>query len=37
MLSKNDKEAIRCAEQVIEAMQNLRQLLEKREQELDML
>ncbi len=34
MLSNNDKEAIRCTEQVIDAMQNLRQLLEKREEVL---
>jgi hypothetical protein len=34
MVSKNDKEAIRCTEQVIDAMENLRQLLEKREQAL---
>src|ERR1700730_2855150 len=34
MMSRNDKEAIRCTEQVIDAMQNLRQLLERREQAL---
>jgi hypothetical protein len=34
MLSRNDMEAIRCVEQVIEAMQNLRRLLETREKEL---
>ena len=28
MLSENDREAIRCVEHVIEAMQNLRLLLE---------
>lgn len=34
MLSKNDMEAIRSVERVIEAMQNLRRLLEMREEEL---
>ena len=34
MLSRNDKEAIRCTEQVIEAMRNLRLLLEHRERSL---
>jgi hypothetical protein len=34
MLSRNDKEAIRCTEQVIDAMKNLRLLLEKREEAL---
>jgi hypothetical protein len=34
MLSKNDREAIRSVERVIEAMQNLRRLLEMREEEL---
>ena len=34
MLSRNDREAIRCTEQVIEAMRNLRLLLEKREEAL---
>ncbi len=33
-MSRNDQEAIRCTEQVIDAMQNLRQLLERREQAL---
>jgi hypothetical protein len=34
MLSKNDKDAIRSVELVIEAMQNVRLLLEKREESL---
>ena len=34
MLSENDREAIRRVEHVIEAMQNLRHLLERREEEL---
>jgi hypothetical protein len=34
MLSENDREAIRSVEHVIEAMQNLRHLLERREEEL---
>jgi hypothetical protein len=34
MLSENDKEAIRSVERVIEAMQNLRFLLERREEAL---
>jgi hypothetical protein len=34
MLSKNDMEAIRSVERVIEAMQNLRRVLETREEEL---
>ncbi len=34
MLSKSDREAIRCTEQVIEAMRNLRLLLAKREKAL---
>jgi hypothetical protein len=34
MLSENDSEAIRCVERVVEAMQNLRRLLEIREEEL---
>ncbi len=34
MLSENDKEAIRSVERVIEAMQNLRRVLENREEVL---
>jgi hypothetical protein len=34
MLSENDKEAIRSVYRVVEAMRNLRQLLEKREESL---
>ena len=33
-MSKNDEEAMRCVEQLIEAMQNLRRLLENREERL---
>jgi hypothetical protein len=33
-MSKNDEEAMRCVEQLIEAMQHLRQMLEKREEML---
>ena len=33
-ISKNDAEAIRCTEQLIEAMQNLRRFLEMREETL---
>lgn len=33
-MSRNDEEAIQCAEQLIEAMQKLRQILEKREESL---
>jgi hypothetical protein len=34
LLSANDREAIRCAELLIEAMQNLRLILERREETL---